>query len=56
MFIPAERLILLNKEMYRDHDFVYEAIASLEETTGVTIAIESIRKIYDVVLQINNDC
>lgn len=55
MFIPAERLILLNKEMYRDHDFVYEAIASLEETTGVPIAIESIRKIYDVVLQINNE-
>ena len=55
MFIPAERLILLNKFLYRYNDFVYEAIASLEETTGVTIAIESIRKIYDVVLQINNE-
>lgn len=55
MFIPAERLILLNKEMYRDNDFVYEAIASLEDTIGIPIAIESDRETYDVVLQINNE-
>jgi hypothetical protein len=41
--------------MYRDNDFVYEAIASLEDITGIPIAIESVREIYDVVLQINNE-
>lgn len=41
--------------MYRDNDFVYEAIASLEETIGVDIVIDSIRKIYDVMIQINNE-
>ncbi|MEK6493137.1 type IV toxin-antitoxin system AbiEi family antitoxin [Myroides odoratimimus] len=41
--------------MYRDNDFVYEAIASLEETTGVPIAIESVRETYDVVLQIKKE-
>lgn len=41
--------------MYRDNDFVYEAIASLEDTTGIPIAIESVRETYDVVLQINNE-
>lgn len=55
MFIPAEHLILLNKKMYRNNDFVYEAIASLEEIIGIPIAIESIREVYDVVLQINNE-
>ncbi|WP_238557197.1 MULTISPECIES: type IV toxin-antitoxin system AbiEi family antitoxin [Elizabethkingia] len=55
MFIPTEHLILLNKEMYRDNDFVYEAIASLEDTTGLSITIESVRETYDVVLQINNE-
>ena len=55
MFIPAEHLILLNIEMYRDNDFVYEAIASLEDITGISIAIESVRETYDVVLQINNE-
>lgn len=55
MFIPAEHLILLNKKMYRDNDFVYEAIASLEDITGIPITIQSVRETYDVVLQINND-
>ena len=55
MFIPAERKFLLNKDVYRNNDFVYEAIASLEETTGILIAIESVRETYDVVLQINNE-
>ncbi|MBC8645342.1 winged helix-turn-helix transcriptional regulator [Flavobacterium lindanitolerans] len=41
--------------MYRDNDFVYEAIASLEDTTGIPITIESVRETYDVVLQINNE-
>jgi hypothetical protein len=40
--------------MYRDNDFVYEAIASLEDIIGIPIAIESVRETYDVVLQINN--
>ncbi|NAW51184.1 hypothetical protein GNY06_07275 [Elizabethkingia argentiflava] len=41
--------------MYRDNDFVYEAIASLEDTTGIPIVIESVRETYDVVLKINNE-
>ncbi len=41
--------------MYKDNDFVYEAIASLEDIIGIPIAIESVREIYDVVLQINNE-
>ena len=41
--------------MYKDNDFVYEAIASLEEITGIPIAIESVRKTYDVVLQIKKE-
>jgi hypothetical protein len=42
--------------MYRDNDFIYEAIASLEDTTGIPIVIiEKVKKTYDVVLQINNE-
>lgn len=41
--------------MYRDNDFIYEAIACLEDTTGFHITIESFRDIYDVVLEINNE-
>jgi len=41
--------------MYRNNDFVYEAIASLEDTTGIPIVIESVRETYDAVLQINNE-
>lgn len=41
--------------MYKDNDFVYEAIAFLEDTIGSPITIESVRETYDVVLQINNE-
>lgn len=41
--------------MYRDNDFVYKAIASLEESIGVPVAIESIGEPYDAVLQINEE-
>ncbi|MCD9577505.1 type IV toxin-antitoxin system AbiEi family antitoxin [Flavobacterium soyae] len=41
--------------MYRDNDFVYEAIASLEYTTGIPIVIEKTRKTYDIILQISNE-
>lgn len=41
--------------MYKDNDFVYEAIASLEDITGVPVAIESVRETYDVILQISNE-
>lgn len=41
--------------MYRDNDFIYEAIASLEDTTGIPIVIEKARKTYDVILQISNE-
>ena len=41
--------------MYRDNDFVYEAIASLEDSTRIPITIESIGEANDVVLQINNE-
>lgn len=55
MFILAEQLILLNKKMYRDNDFVYEAIAALENITGIPIVIEKTRKTDDVILQISNE-
>lgn len=54
MFIPAERLILLNK-MYRVNDFVYEAIASLEEITGIPVRVESVKETNDLLLQVNNE-
>lgn len=41
--------------MCKDNDFVYEAITSLEETTGIPIVIEKTRKAYDVILQISNE-
>lgn len=41
--------------MYKDNDLVYEAIASLEDITGIPITIESARETYGVVLQINNE-
>ncbi|GAO28572.1 type IV toxin-antitoxin system AbiEi family antitoxin [Geofilum rubicundum] len=41
--------------MPRDNDFIFEAIASLEEITGIPIAFETVRKGYDVVLQIYNE-
>lgn len=41
--------------MYKDNDFIYEAIASLEDTIQIPIAIESVRETYDVVLQIRNE-
>lgn len=41
--------------MYKDNDFVYEAITSLEDTTGIPIVIEKARKAYDVILQISNE-
>ena len=41
--------------MYRDNDFIYEAIACLEDTTEFHITIESFRDVYDVVLEINNE-
>lgn len=41
--------------MYRDDDFVYEAIASLEEITGIHVDIETMREASDVRLQINNE-
>lgn len=53
MFIPTEHLILLNKYMFKDNDFVYEAIASLENITGMSVNIETVRKGYDLTLQIN---
>jgi hypothetical protein len=36
--------------MHRDSDFIYEAIASSDDLTGIPIAIEIIREGYDVVL------
>ena len=38
--------------MYKDNDFIYEAIANLEEYSGLRINVESARKDYDAVLEI----
>ncbi|ATA94812.1 hypothetical protein CGC54_01240 [Capnocytophaga canimorsus] len=41
--------------MYKDTDFIYEAIANLEEYTGLKISMETSRKEYDAVLDINGE-
>ena len=51
MFIVTERFILLNN-MYRETDIIYEAIANLEEYTGLKINVETDRREYDAVIQI----
>ncbi len=43
MFIVTERFILLNN-MYRETDIIYEAIANLEEYTGLKINVETGRR------------
>src|SRR5690554_2697704 len=40
--------------MYRNNDFIYEAIASLEKVTDIPIDIETARANYDAVLTIKN--
>lgn len=51
MFIVTEHFILLNN-MYRETDIIYEAIANLEEYTGLKINVETDRREYDAVIQI----
>ncbi len=52
MFIVTERFILLNN-MYRETDIIYEAIANLEEYTGLKINVETGRREYDAVIKID---
>jgi hypothetical protein len=52
MFIVTERFILLNT-MYRETDIIYEAVANLEEFTGLKINVETNRREYDAVIQID---
>ncbi|WP_404985358.1 type IV toxin-antitoxin system AbiEi family antitoxin [Chryseobacterium sp. M5] len=40
--------------MYRDNDFIYEAIANFEEYSGLKVNVESTRNEYDAVLQIQH--
>lgn len=40
--------------MYKDNDFVYEAIAAFEEITKLSVSINSIRQDTDVMLEIEN--
>ena len=51
MYIVTEHFILLNN-MYRETDIIYEAIANLEEYTGLKINVETDRREYDAVIQI----
>ena len=53
MFIVTEQLVLLNI-MYRESDLIYEAIANLEEITGLNISVETTRSQYDAVITIAN--
>lgn len=55
MFIVTERLKKMNKKgMYRNNDFMYEAVANLESIANIPIEIETSRNIYDAILSINN--
>ena len=40
--------------MYRNNDFIYEAISKLEQLTGISIEVDSGRKEYDALLSIQN--
>lgn len=51
MFIVTERVILLNT-MYRETDIIYEAVANLEEITGLQITVETVRQDYDAVISV----
>lgn len=52
MFNVIERFILLNK-MQIETDIIYEAVANLEENTGLKIDVETGRKEYDAIIQID---
>lgn len=52
MFIVTEHPILLNME-YKESDIIYEAIANLEEYTGLQINVETARQEYDAILEIH---
>lgn len=52
MFNVIERYFLLNK-MYKGTDVIYEAIANLENYTGLVIDVETGRKEYDAIIQID---
>ncbi len=52
MFNVIEHCFLLNK-MYKETDIIYEAIANLEVNTGLQIDVETSRKEYDAVVQID---
>jgi len=40
--------------MYRNNDFIYEAVANLESVSNITIDIETSRVNYDAILNIKN--
>ena len=40
--------------MYRESDLIYEAIANLEEITGLKISVETTRSQYDAIISISN--
>lgn len=52
MFNVIERFILLNK-MNLQTDIIYEAVANLEENTGLKVDVETGRKEYDAIIQID---
>ena len=52
MFIVTERFNLLNK-MYKETDIIYEAVANLEAHTGLNISVETGRREYDAIIQLD---
>lgn len=54
MFIVTEQFIILNME-YKESDIIYEAIANLEENTGLQINVETARQEYDAILEIQGN-
>ncbi|MCM8568884.1 type IV toxin-antitoxin system AbiEi family antitoxin [Gramella jeungdoensis] len=40
--------------MYRNNDFIYEAVTNLEDLTGIEVEIETSRAKYDALLRIKN--
>lgn len=52
MFNVIERFILLNKMQIKT-DIIYEAVANLEQNTGLKIDVETGRKEYDAIIQID---
>lgn len=54
MFSRAEHMFKMNR-MYKNNDFVYEAVATFEEATEIPISIESMRNGANIMLKIKGE-